>query len=79
MGDRSADDRDIDFALKVSQSAEFVSKLKDGTNTLIEEKSKNLSGGQKQRLCIARAIMGHPRILILTIHQARLTSPQMQL
>lgn len=40
MGDRSADDRDIDFALKVSQSAEFVSKLKDGTNTLIEEKSK---------------------------------------
>ena len=47
MGDRSADDRDIDFALKVSQSAEFVSKLKDGTNTLIEEKSKNLSGGQK--------------------------------
>ena len=46
------------------QSAEFVSKLKDGTNTLIEEKSKNLSGGQKQRLCIARAIMGHPRILI---------------
>lgn len=64
MGDRSADDRDIDFALKVSQSAEFVSKLKDGTNTLIEEKSKNLSGGQKQRLCIARAIMGHPRILI---------------
>lgn len=50
MGDRSADDRDIDFALKVSQSAEFVSKLKDGTNTLIEEKSKNLSGGQKQRL-----------------------------
>lgn len=60
MGDRSADDRDIDFALKVSQSAEFVSKLKDGTDTLIEEKSKNLSGGQKQRLCHSKGNNGAP-------------------
>ena len=60
MGDRSADDRDIDFALKVSQSAEFVSKLKDGTNTLIEEKSKKSVGRPKAASLHSKGNNGAP-------------------
>lgn len=64
LGNRNADLGEIEKALRISQSSEFVGKLKNGLETKIEENSKNLSGGQKQRLCIARAIIGNPEIII---------------
>lgn len=64
FGNEKADESEIKKALEISQSAEFVNKLANGLDTEINEDSKNLSGGQKQRLCIARAILGNPKILI---------------
>lgn len=52
-------------ALSVAQAIEFVEKLPNGLDTLIDQGGKNLSGGQKQRLTIARALVGDPDILIL--------------
>ena len=52
-------------ALDIAQASEFVNQLKDGLNTHIEQGGSNVSGGQKQRLCIARAILKKPKILIL--------------
>lgn len=63
-GDQNATDEDIERALRISQSEEFVKKLPNGLDTEINENSKNLSGGQKQRLCIARALLGNPKIVI---------------
>lgn len=62
--DENADEDEINRALRISQSEEFVKKLPDGIDTYINQESKNISGGQRQRLCIARAILGNPRILI---------------
>lgn len=64
LGNRNADEKEIEKAVRISQSSEFISRLPDGLETKIEENSKNLSGGQKQRLCIARAIVGNPEIII---------------
>ncbi len=64
-GGRNASDEDIERALRVSQSYEFVSKLPDGIEHEVLAGGKNFSGGQKQRLTIARAIISHPEILIL--------------
>lgn len=63
-GDQNATDEDIERALRISQSEEFVKKLPNGLDTEINENSKNLSGGQRQRLCIARALLGNPKIVI---------------
>ena len=63
-GDKNATDKDIERALRISQSEEFVKKLSNGLDTEINENSKNLSGGQRQRLCIARALLGNPKIVI---------------
>lgn len=60
-----ATDEQIWNAIKTAQAYEFVSKLPKGLDSHIEQGGKNLSGGQKQRLCIARAIVGSPELLML--------------
>lgn len=60
-----ASDADLENALRISQSAEFVSNLPEGLDTPVFEGGKNFSGGQRQRLTIARALVGQPKILIL--------------
>lgn len=65
MGNENATDEQINKALQISQSAEFVSNLKNGLDEQVAQGGKNFSGGQRQRLTIARALSGNPRILFL--------------
>ena len=64
-GDLNATMDEIIKASKIAQAHEFVETFKDGYNTHIEQGGSNVSGGQKQRLCIARAILKKPKVLIL--------------
>lgn len=64
-GDLNAPKEEIIKASKIAQADEFVSSFPDGYNTHIEQGGTNVSGGQKQRLCIARALLKKPKILIL--------------
>ncbi len=64
-GNPNATDEEIISACKIAQAHDFVSSFKDGYDTFIEQGGSNVSGGQKQRLCIARAILKKPKILIL--------------
>ncbi len=64
-GNENATDEEIVAACKIAQADEFVSQFPDGYNTYIEQGGTNVSGGQKQRLCIARALLKKPKILIL--------------
>ena len=53
------------YACQMAQADEFVSQMPEGYDTRIEQGGMNVSGGQKQRLCIARALLKHPKILVL--------------
>lgn len=64
-GDENATKEDIVKAAKYAQAHGFIESFKDGYGTLLEQGGVNVSGGQKQRLCIARALLKKPKILIL--------------
>ena len=64
-GNPDATDEELVEACKRAQAHEFVSSFPDGYDTYIEQGGTNVSGGQKQRLCIARALLKKPKILIL--------------
>ena len=64
-GNENATDEEMKAACIASDADEFVSALPDGYDTHIEQGGNNVSGGQKQRLCIARALLKKPKILIL--------------
>lgn len=62
---QGADDNELWEALKTAQAYDFVSKTPQGLDSRVEQGGRNFSGGQRQRLCIARAIVGKPKLLIL--------------
>ncbi len=64
-GDANATDEECQEACRMACADEFISRFPDGYNTHIEQGGTNVSGGQKQRLCIARALLKKPKILIL--------------
>ncbi len=64
-GDENASDDEVFKASKSAQAHDFVSSFKDGYDTVLGQGGVNVSGGQKQRLCIARALLKKPKILIL--------------
>ena len=64
-GDEHADEKAVWKAAQNAQAAGFIDSFKDGYRTRLEQSGNNVSGGQKQRLCIARALLKCPKILIL--------------
>ena len=64
-GDPDASDEELVRVCKLAQAHDFISAFPEGYDTYIEQGGTNVSGGQKQRLCIARAILRKPKILIL--------------
>ncbi len=64
-GDKNATDAECRRACRLACADEFIDRFPDGYNTHIEQGGTNVSGGQKQRLCIARALLKKPKILIL--------------
>ena len=65
FGKKDATDEEIEYVCSLAQADEFIRKFPDRYDTYIERGGANLSGGQKQRLCIARALIKKPKILIL--------------
>ena len=64
-GNKEATDEEMEEACRLAQADEFIRQFPDGYDTYIEQGGTNVSGGQKQRLCIARALLKKPKILIL--------------
>ena len=64
-GNPGASDEELTAACRLAQADDFIRSFPDGYNTRIEQGGTNVSGGQKQRLCIARALLKKPKILIL--------------
>ena len=64
-GNENATDDEIIRACKIAQADSFITSFPSGYDTFIEQGGANVSGGQKQRLCIARALLKNPKILIL--------------
>lgn len=64
-GNKNASDEEVKRVCELAHAAEFINELPDGYETHIEQGGSNVSGGQKQRLCIARALLKKPKILIL--------------
>lgn len=64
-GNENATDEELVDACKLAQAHDFISSFPEGYDTMIEQGGTNVSGGQRQRLCIARALLKRPKILIL--------------
>ena len=64
-GNENATDEELRHACVLACADEFISAMPDGYDTYIEQGGTNVSGGQKQRLCIARALLKNPKVLIL--------------
>ena len=64
-GNKEATEEECRHACELAQASEFIDKMPDGYETFIEQGGSDVSGGQKQRLCIARALLKKPKILIL--------------
>jgi len=64
-GDKEATDKEIEAACRAAQAHDFITSFPDGYDTILGQGGVNVSGGQKQRLCIARALLKKPKIIIL--------------
>lgn len=64
-GNENATDEEIVTACKLAQADEFISQFPNGYDTMIDQGGANVSGGQKQRLCVARALLTNPKVIIL--------------